>query len=488
MRKPFLFFALLSTCLWAQAAPDSLLYPKAQLDAFKGRVAAAKKYADTATGLFKSVAQAPAVLVRNSGEEMPAIQKAISAGESLSKIRGLLSDTKEADTFLLLKRFTLDTFIIKSKQAFVTVFPNKWNGLKSYESTTTGYKTILVKSAPAQWIYKSEPKTKNNPAAVHAFHMATPFQSKDLPIRYSRAVHYFHQLAGNGWPSWATFNKESASKPADPAIEALYLYLNLVAPHPFYSANDISVSGELTSEERDSLSRVYKVWLQSRWQPIDSAYAQDSTFKVLLANATAAALRQQEPYSYVIELSARYGNAKTALEINNFRFAYPFMCGNDYGIRKLFLETARLAAQANEWPVFIWTHLFLSNSDKSGWQRIVYDWDNRYAYTKELEYLGIELPELLLGMALTTDMKFTRKVGSISSLWNESSEPKAIEDVFIAAASDTTLDLYNRMACYWILANQFDYQRYPTSKEERTKLLQKIAATLPCWATTQKKD
>jgi hypothetical protein len=483
----FFFSLLLLIGPLAIATPDSLLYPTAQLNAFKSRVVAAKRYADTATVLFTSFEQAPSIHLQIEGAATLKIKEAFVAGEILPKVLALASNAKMPDTFLLLRRATQDTLSVHSRMAFAHVYSRNYQ-LKTSEYDITGFKSISLKESDGQWIYNATPKTKKSKEFLDAFYTFSNLQNKSLPLRYSRAIHYFHQLTGNGWPSWATFNKESASKPADPAIGSLHLYMRSVAPHPFYTADDIYISGDLTSEEQDSLSRVYKAWLQSRWKPIDSAYAQDPNFKVLIANATAAALRHQEPYTYVIELSARYGNAQTALQINNFRFAYPFMCGNDYGIRKLFLETARLAAQANEWPVFIWTHLFLSNTDKSGWERIVYDWDNRYAYTKELEYLGINLPELLLGMALTTDSKFTRKASSISSIWNESSEPKVIEDVFVAAASDTTLDLYNRMACYWSLTGQFQYSSYPASLKERTKILLKVAATLPHWAITQSKD
>ncbi len=74
MWKYGFFLFVLFLLFPAQAVPDSLLYPKVQLDAFKGRVAVARKYADTATMLFKSVVEAPEVSVRNSSVEMPAIQ------------------------------------------------------------------------------------------------------------------------------------------------------------------------------------------------------------------------------------------------------------------------------------------------------------------------------------------------------------------------------------------------------------------------------
>lgn len=441
------FLLLLFHSFTAKAILDSLLYPKAQLDAFKGRVAAAKKYADTATVLFRSVAQSPALSFRVSGISVLPLQKAIAAGKPRSEIVTLLEEPVPADTFLLLYPFTRDTFTIKSKRSFTSAYPSNGQELKTYEHTTTDYKTVSVQYSKAQWIYRVKPKTKNNPATFNAYLTDAPFQSRAIPLCYSRAVHYLKQLAGNGWPKWATFNKQDDRLPDDPSLKAFYAYIDAIAPHPFYSSNDIAVSGDLTNEQRDSLSRVYKKWRVSRLGPIDSAYAQDPAFKDLIIRATTATLRRQEPNLGLVELLARFGDPKAALEINNFRFAYPFMCGNDYGIRKLFLETARLAAQANEWPVFIWTHLFLSSSDKSGWERIVYDWDNRYAYTRELEYLGIDVPKLLLGMALETDSKRRKSIGGISAIWRESSQPKAIAETFANAAQDTSLDLYNRMIC-----------------------------------------
>jgi hypothetical protein len=112
-----------------------------------------------------------------------------------------------------------------------------------------------------------------------------------------------------------------------------------------------------------------------------------------------------------------------------------------------------------------------------------YAWGRRQTYIRELEELGINVPDLLLGIALRVEnAPKNHYFGSISRLGRALAETKyqdEIEQKMLALIEDKQLDNYNRMLIYFLFKN-YNYNLTDVNrKKENVKKLKTAVQTMP---------
>ena len=159
--------------------------------------------------------------------------------------------------------------------------------------------------------------------------------------------------------------------------------------------------------------------------------------------------------SYDLEFYAeRYISAQKALQMKR-SYSVTGRCSMDSRPRKHAREICRLAAEADQWDIFLRAHLDIMNDNFSRASDGSYAQAGRQTYLRELEVLNINTIDLLLGSCLrasnTSDHHYDSSPSRIARALAESKDRAAISKLLKTMVSDTTLDLNNRVSIAWLL-------------------------------------
>lgn len=324
-----------------------------------------------------------------------------------------------------------------------------------------------------------------------AFFFLTDFESKPLPDRVARLMQYadclvdtnstiFFPQAKGGY-DWASPKKEVKLPPNLTEFKAIIEVCNRDRPN----YEQFEKKNKKKSEEaiEKSYDEAYKKWETLQQTRIDS-FEQSSNFLPLLKNALAEALRDTISDN-VLESYAEKHNLLTAenqLFFNRNRIVYG-QCSQDASPRYHAQKIAVLAAETTNWEVFLRAHLNIMNDRFPRVSDGSYAWAKRKTYIRELEELGINVNDLLLGISFSAENTAKNHYfGNISRLGralSETKNPQEIEKAIFAAIEDASLDDLNRLRMYYLFLN-YNYNLTDAVQKQKNKtLLAASVAKLP---------
>jgi len=293
------------------------------------------------------------------------------------------------------------------------------------------------------------------------------FKSKKIPFKYARMLQYSECMVDTTTQIFlpkAERTRFSIGK-EDSKRKKFYTYVHTAfgSIPPIYEAK----SGDIND---------YKAFreIQGRWDDSlqnfkDTYLAKDSLFLSYLEDAYKES-KKNKSYNNQLEADiSNYLSKAKALELKRSRIVVG-SCSMDSSPRYQALDIAALAAESLNWNVFLRAHLNIMNDRVSRVSDNSIAWASRKTYIKELEFLNIDVRELMYGISLRVkNPSKNHYYGSIQRLGKaiaESKEVRIFKEEIIKIISDSTLDDYNRLVCYYLFQNL----EYHLAKNEEVKL------------------
>ncbi|GAB4395902.1 MAG: hypothetical protein OHK0053_07520 [Microscillaceae bacterium] len=163
-------------------------------------------------------------------------------------------------------------------------------------------------------------------------------------------------------------------------------------------------------------------------------------------------------------------------------------CSMDNAPRKFARQLAIVAAEAQEWGVFIKAHLNILNDRFERTSDGSYAWAGRGTYLRELETLNLDIPALMLGIVLEVENPsqnhYFGSVRRVGRALAETQEAQKIEAALLEMLADPQLDDYNRMMAYFLSLNYAEYLP-DARKMEFDNALRRTTAFLPDYMQQQ---
>jgi hypothetical protein len=208
------------------------------------------------------------------------------------------------------------------------------------------------------------------------------------------------------------------------------------------------------------------------WMAIDSLvdikWSKNPQLKPLLQNAVNEAVRLKTPDLSLETWAGRYLSPRDELMMKRLR-RVEGTCSMDNSPRLHAADICRLAAESASWEVFLRSHLDIMNDRFDRATDGNYAWGRRGTYIHELEVLGINVPELLLGTALRIENPANNHYyGSVTRLGRalaESNQVETIESQLRQYIADPTLDDFNRLVFSYLYAS-IAWYKPPSIKDE----------------------
>lgn len=155
------------------------------------------------------------------------------------------------------------------------------------------------------------------------------------------------------------------------------------------------------------------------------------------------------------------------------------MCSQDSRPRYHAMHIAQLAAETQNWDVFLKAHLDIMNDN---FQRMIdgsYAYGARKTYIQELEHLNINLMDLIFGISLTfkdpAEHHYFGDISRIGRALSESNDKESVEKAMIDAIEDSSLDLLNRIRIYFMFKHYISYHPINEQEKKQEKLEAAIA-------------
>jgi len=312
-------------------------------------------------------------------------------------------------------------------------------------------------------VFKVDPANKwRKYAMLSAWFFKSPFEQRQLPAEYARLVQYVDcmidtttttYLSDLDW-SW----HDTDSEPL-PARKAFFAYVDPPGKQK---------PGKKFDWEKQ------QEWLKKRAENIENNLSKTEEFKRLLAAAVEEAIEGKKPAEELEVWAGRYLSPKKELQLKRVRRVRG-TCSMDESPRIHALEIAQLAAATTSWEVFLRSHLDIMNDRFSRMTDGSYAWGRRGTYIRELELLGIEVPDLLMGSCLRFDdpapNHYFANVSRTGRALSESQQYPEVENRLKNAIADPTLDDFNRLLL-WYLYDNMTHWRAPEAetKEEQVKI------------------
>ncbi|HZL09521.1 MAG TPA: hypothetical protein VFC65_05955 [Prolixibacteraceae bacterium] len=339
---------------------------------------------------------------------------------------------------------------------------------------------LSVYDAPlkGKWIYNYSEQDEYDPECLDAFYLLEEFSQRALPEYYARMIRYSDCLIdtlaqeNNG----KTYVSDPYRDNTPPKVSEFldYVWKLTNKPDP-----DDTVDFDIK----------YQLWDSLRISRVNGIYKNDEKFKRLLNDAVKVVLDSGGSDNKFEEYVELFNSKKNALELKRTRTVVG-SCSQDEGPRIHAFKIAELAAETMNWDVFIRSHLDLMNDWFRRTSDGTYAWGRRQTYIKELEALGINVQDLIMGISLyAANPSQNHYYGNISRLGRaltEATQSKEIEEKILQIISDPKLDTYNRISFFYLFLN---YTYNLSSEEERSINMERLDAaikTLPSYLASKR--
>lgn len=292
--------------------------------------------------------------------------------------------------------------------------------------------------------------------AIYAFYITQDFTSAPLKEEYAKLIQYVDCIIDT---TATIFNrKRKSSKKTIVEIDSLLAYINRRSNIPVKFMNKRRIPHKLKRE--------HDRYLASRDSLIEEVLIKEHDFNILLNRAVDKAIEKHISHPDLEILAEKYVSKEKALQLRRNRNVIG-RCSGDLKPRQHMMKIATLAAETQNWNVFIRAHLNIMNdrfsrmSDNSRSARM------RSTYLKELEQLNINVVDLLLGMCFQIENPSKNHYfGSVSKVGKAliaSNHSEYIENKLVSIINDEDLDEHNRIFFYFI----YDWYAHSIKDEER---------------------
>jgi hypothetical protein len=205
-------------------------------------------------------------------------------------------------------------------------------------------------------------------------------------------------------------------------------------------------------------------------------------FKRLVSDAVEECIKKSRGSDAMEELAEMFLSKNKVLEMKRHRFVMG-SCSMDQSPRIHALNIALLAAQTHSWDIFLRAHLNIMNDRFARVSDGSYAWGRRQTYLKELEELGLNITDLMIGLALrsqnTSGNHYYGTVWRLGKALVESKDRPAFEKRLTAMLKNEQLDEFNRGLLFVLYHSYINHLELKSEQEEKINALQASVRTFP---------
>ncbi len=354
------------------------------------------------------------------------------------------------------------------------------NDLKKYNSIKKG-----------QWIFEYYKKTEYSKESISAFYFVEDIKAVSMNPKYSRMVQYSECMVDTNAQIFlksARTNRyygggnEKKSKKVDQFLNYVNDFPNEPKVADFKKAKINEYDEDFDYEK---YQEAFDEWNNLRLAHVENL-SKTEAFKTKLTAALEEAVKNTIGNSNFEEYVIKYGSKEKALFLKRSRKVIGG-CSQDQSPRFHAQDIAVLSAETANWEVFLRAYLDIMNDRFARVSDGSYAWGGRKTYIRELEELGINVPDLLLGISIRVENPSNNHYfGSINRLGRALAETKykdEIEEKILSMVEDKELDSFNRILMYFLFRNYNHNLDDRNRKQENITKLKKAIETMPFnWA------
>lgn len=381
----------------------------------------------------------------------------------------------------------------------VSFYGMRINNDYNYTITTKNTK-ILETNLVGQYIYEY---SKYEKGSIEGFYFIENAKLVPLNTTYARMVQYTECMVDTTTDIF-TFDKNAdygrwvECDLRDTLINQCYNYSYPNEPKaPEYDASLYYVDFEIANpkdtvgnaQKRDSLdiafkiySQEFEIWDSLRWLAIRKNIMETPKYQADLKEYLLHLKKHQCSNERIEYLMLNYVSKKIILDLKRKRRVVGG-CSQDDSPRRHAIEIAMLAAETAKWEVFLRSHLNVMNDRFDRRSDGSYAWAKRQTYIRELEELGINVTDLLLGISLRIENPsqnhYYGTIWRIGKALAETRKPEELENKLVAMIKDAQLDDYNRMMMYYVFRNYNEHLIDETRKLNNIAKITEAVNTLP---------
>ncbi|WP_276482813.1 hypothetical protein [Paraflavitalea pollutisoli] len=366
----------------------------------------------------------------------------------------------------------------------ITQFSSAGFGTESEYVELTGDPAKYATPLKGRWVYQFYDYQKGK-ALLKAYYFASNLHSPAVPTKYARQVLYVDCLIDTTSKLF-TANDEGYytgyAHLADSTPSKVYAFLQFVrsklaAAPRLKNANDV-----LDKHVYAGYVKEVENWNTLKWELIRKSISRMPEFQPMLLQAYEEALRTRQSEDEFEKLVELFLSPKASLGLKRNRLVYG-RCSMDQRPREHAVEIARLSAATVNWETFLRAHLDIMNDHFQSMATSSYGQAIRGTYIRELEVLDINVPDLMIGIALRVSNAapnhYAGSVGRLGRALAETKEPAKMEAAMLGMIRDPTLDDFNRVLMYYVYLTYARYSTVNGGFYTKAARLTAAATTLP---------
>lgn len=367
------------------------------------------------------------------------------------------------------------------------------------------------------WMYNYSEKARYSNESIAAYYIVKPFESVQLPQKYTRQIQYSDCLIDTTATVFTDNAKDSGVRyysDAPNKARAFGEYVDSVLDMPTFDYDKFEVlmgmdtvnfekpNKKLSKKERAESNKRREVvekefevfqdkmekWQERRLSRIDSLKINDPNFMPKLMEAYAEVKETKASNDDFEEYVGLYVSKEAELELKRNRRVIGG-CSMDDSPRRHAFSIALLSAETTKWEIFLQSHLNIMNdrfdrvSDGSWAQK------GRSTYIREIEDLDINVLDLLFGISFRVENPSRNHYyGSINRLGralSESNQKTEFENQALAMIEDNDLDVYNRLLVYFLFSNYNHNLENEFQQKRNKERLKASIAKLPDYVASK---
>jgi len=435
--------------------------------------------------LYQSVPQGRAIFIAMSEADLTDARKDIDAGIGIEAFEKKYA-TARIEKDLLVTRHWYKTYENEDQVAFAEVpLGDDYGEHLVFDKDLGLYETI----GPGRWVYEYYQRSDKTKMILRAFYFPEGLKVHHLPVVYSKMVQYTDCMVDTATD---VFYKDAyhqrfqlldpGEKAAPTAFSRFMDYTHLKSKMPAFPGKEENGTDSAYYAKWDLYREDYDKWYAQRFKITDVLNQKDKTFRKLLSDAVTEAMIRNDGNDEFEEYIERYISKSSALELKRKRVVVG-SCSQDDSPRYHAYNITLLAAETARWDVFLRAHLDIMNDNFERVAETNVAKGRRGTYIKELEVIGLNVPDILLGSSLrvsdAAEGHYFGDIGRIGKALAETEKPQIFEAKIEKILRDTTLDDYNRVLMYFVWQSYLNYLSNEEAINRNTKALQEAISTLP---------
>lgn len=291
----------------------------------------------------------------------------------------------------------------------------------------------------------------------------SPPTNMDLDPKYTRMVDYVDCMVGTTPINPGNIHEDdlTTAKDEENPITRFQDFLD------FPNSPQIDW-GKANEAEIQRYYQASEEWINARKTWIQETRSKDPRFLTLLEEAVAFAAKNGGGTEEMEDWSLALLSKEQTLEAMRSREVIG-RCSMDQSPRIHAKRIAKLAAETAEWEIFLRAHLNILNDRFDRASDGSYAFEQRMTYFRELEALGLDLPMLIPGLALSVaDPGLHHYFGSPMRLGRalvEADDPEPILDELVTMLTDPLLDPPNQWQVNFVLINYITHHEKEAGRQ-----------------------